>query len=67
MKLWREVYAIDATQKQAFARLIAGKSSAQAKNILRRQMGIAEVFITMNGMQGDQLPNDVMRFEVQTN
>jgi hypothetical protein len=64
--LGRWVYALSTAQKQAFARLIVGKSSAQAKSILKSQMGIADGSITLNGEQNDQLPDDVAQIDVQT-
>ena len=65
----RWTYSISAAQQQAFARLIAGKSAAQARSILMQQTGITNALIAMNTVQSNSLPNDPMQINinVQTN
>lgn len=60
----RWIYSITAAQKQAFARLVAGKSSVQARSVLMQQAGIANVLVTTSGTQNNYLPNDVTHISV---
>jgi hypothetical protein len=56
--LW--VYQFSDAQKQAFAKLIVGKSKQQASGLLLAQTGVAKVDIQIPG-SGDSLPVDVSR------
>lgn len=50
------VYQFNESEKQALAKLIAGKSEQDAESLLRRQVGVAKTSIQLVGGDGNTLP-----------
>lgn len=57
-------YQFTATEAQAFARLIAGKSLADAQALLLQQIGVARATITISDHSANKLPDDPSRISV---
>ena len=58
------VYQFTPTQRAALVHLIAGKSSQDARTILRRQPGVANAIITLTGIGVSSVPDDLSRITV---
>lgn len=61
------VYQFTPAQKQALAKLIAGKKKDEAQSILLMQTGIAKVTIQLSGGDGATLPTDVSKITIDVN
>ena len=57
-------YQITPGKKQNLAKLIAGKSIAEAQGLLSNQFGIARATITISDNSADTLPNDPSKIRV---
>lgn len=60
-------YQFTDAQKQAMARLIAGKTKSEAQTLLASQTGIGQVVITLSGSNSDTLPTDVSKIMIVVN
>jgi serine/threonine protein kinase len=60
--LW--VYQFTDAQKQALARLIAGKGMEEAQRLLASQPGVARASITLSGGIGQTLPSDPAKIKI---
>jgi hypothetical protein len=60
----RWVYHFTDAQIQAFARLIAGKSTQEAQQVLAAQSGIASAAIHISGGNGQTLPTDPQKIKL---
>ena len=57
-------YQFTTTEAQAFARLVAGKSLADAQALLSQQIGVARATITMSDHSANKLPGDPSKISV---
>jgi serine/threonine protein kinase len=60
--LW--AYQFTQAQQQALARLIAGKSKAEAQQLLTTQTGVASATIQLSGGNGQTLPSDPSKIRI---
>ncbi len=61
------IYQFTPAQKQALAKLIAGKKKDEAQSILLVQTGIAQVTIKLSGGDGATLPTDASKITINVN
>ena len=52
------VYQFSASQEQALAKLIAGKSKPEAQSLLSQQQGVEKVDVQLSGGNGNTFPSD---------
>jgi hypothetical protein len=61
------MYQFTDAQKQALARLIAGKTKSKAQSLLASQIGVGQVEITVSAGNGSTLPTDVSKITIVVN
>ena len=58
------VYQFTDAQKQALAKLIAGKKKSEAQTLLSSQTGVVKANVQVSGGDGDTLPTDISKITI---